>query len=125
MSTRETTPLVLILSADVTAAALLGGLVETLGFQVQFASIADGGDAGLRRARPRIYMIDCDTVGGRVDAPLGHARMRDIGVVLIGPPRLFEQMREVARLYNAEIVFSPPEPGPLGEALSRAARTAR
>jgi DNA-binding NtrC family response regulator len=122
MSIRDATPLVLILSADATAAALLGGLVELLGYPVQFASIEESVDASLRRARPRIYMVDCETTDGDSSAALAHARMRGISVVLVGPPALLERMRELARQHDAEIVFMPPEAGPLGEALSRAAQ---
>jgi len=125
MSTRDaTTTLVLILSADPIAAALLGGLVELLGYEVQFASTEEGGDADLRRARPRIYLIDCETAERAASAALGHARMRGIAVVLVGPPALQLQMRELAKRHDAEIVFTPPESGPLGAALDRAARKA-
>ena len=124
MSTRKSTTLVLILSADPVAAALLGGLVELLGYGVQFASIEEGVDAGLRRTHPRIYLVDCETTQGEATAALGHARMRGIAVVLVGPPALLAQMRELARLHDAEIVFTPPEAEPLGEALDRAARKA-
>src|SRR3954462_606312 len=96
----EATPLVLILSADATAAALLGGLVELLGYRVQFASVEERGDADLRRVRPRIYMVDCETMDGDLEAALGHARMRGIGVVLLGPPPLVERMRKLARRHG-------------------------
>jgi hypothetical protein len=40
----------------------------------------------------------------------------------VGPRSLLDGMREIARRHEAEVVFTPPEPGPLGEALARAVR---
>jgi CheY-like chemotaxis protein len=113
---------VLIVSDDATAAALLGGLVETLGYRVTFARITTSGDA-IRRIRPRVCMLDCE--GDACDeASIARVMMRGVSVVLIGPRSLLEGMRAIAERHGAETVFTPPEPGPLGEALARAARRA-
>ena len=113
---------VLIASADATAAALLGGLVETLGFTVQFASVAEPSEERLRRARPRVYMIDCATTGDCNDEVIGRAMMRGVAVVLFGPRGLMREMRALAVRHELELVFTPVDPGPLGDALDRAAR---
>src|SRR5439155_19764659 len=52
----ESSPVVLILSGDAVAAALLGFLVETLGYDVRFARPPESPSATLRRVRPRICL---------------------------------------------------------------------
>ena len=103
-------------------AALLGGLVETFGFRVAFASPTEEIDASLRRLRPRIYIVDCDSVEADAKISLGRALMRRVSVILFGSPPLALEMQEIAQRHDAEVVLSPPEAGALGEALSRAAR---
>ena len=111
---------VLVVSDDATAAALLGGLVETFGYQVAFATVMNSGDV-MRRARPQVCMLDCD--GDACDeATIARIMMRGASVVLVGPRSLLVGMRELASRHGAEIVFTPPEPGPLSDALDRAAR---
>jgi CheY-like chemotaxis protein len=121
MSTHADTKItVLIVSDDPTAAALLGGLVETLGYRVTFARVTTSGDV-IRRARPRVCMLDCEGDGCN-EAAIARVIMRGVAVVLVGPRPLLEGMREVAARHGAELVFTPPAPGPLGDALARAAR---
>lgn len=111
---------VLIVSSDATAAALLGGLVETLGYRVTFASVINSEEA-IRRARPRVCMLDCE--GDTWDqASIARIVMRSVSVVLVGPRSLLQGMSDLAAQHGAEMVFTPPLPGPLGEALDRAAR---
>lgn len=113
---------VLIVSDDATAAALLGGLVETLGYRVTFARVTSSGDV-IRRVRPRVCMLDCESDACN-EAAIARVIMRGVSVVLIGPRSLLEGMRDLATRHGAEMVFTPPEPGPLGDALARAARRA-
>jgi DNA-binding NtrC family response regulator len=112
----------LIVSDDVTAAALVATLVETFGYAVKFALSGEGGDASLRRARPRIYMIDCATTGLCSDDVIGRAIMRGVSVVLFGPPPVLSTMRDFGTRHDVEIVVMPPNSGPLEEILTRAAR---
>jgi DNA-binding NtrC family response regulator len=114
--------IVLIVSDDATAAALLGGLVETLGYRVNFAKVTTSGDV-IRRVRPRVCMLDCEGDACN-EAAIARVMMRGVSVVLVGPRSLLEGMREVATRHGAEMVFTPPEPGPLGEALARAVHRA-
>jgi DNA-binding NtrC family response regulator len=111
---------VLIVSDDATAAALLGGLVETLGYRVTFAKVTTSGEV-IRRVRPRVCMLDCEADACN-EAALARVMMRGVSVVLVGPRALLEGMRDVASRHGAEMVFTPPEPGPLSEALARAVR---
>jgi CheY-like chemotaxis protein len=122
MSTPAASMTVLIVSNDATAAALLGGLVETFGYRVGFASVTDSGDK-MRRAKPRVCMLDCDS-DACDGATIARIIMRGVSVVLVGPKSLLTSMRSLASRHGAEIVFTPPEPGPLGDALDRAVRRA-
>ena len=111
---------VLIVSDDATAAALIGGLVETFGYRVAFATIVNSGDV-LRRAKPQVCMLDCEA-DACDEATIARIMMRGVSVVLVGPRSLLAGMRELASRHGAEIVFTPPEPGPLADAIDRAAR---
>jgi hypothetical protein len=113
---------VLIVSEDATAAALLGGLVETLGYRVAFSRIPKS-DEAIRRVRPRVAMLDCDG-DACGESAIARVMMRGVSVVLVGPRSLLDGMREVATRYGAEMCFTPPEPGPLRDTLARAVRRA-
>lgn len=110
----------MIVSDDATAAALLGGLVETLGYRVAFTAVRESPER-LRRVRPRICMLDCESDACSEEA-VAHAMMRGVCVVLVGPRGLLNGMRELASRHGVEMVFTPPEPGPLGDVLDRAVR---
>ncbi|PYP66348.1 MAG: hypothetical protein DMD26_08125 [Gemmatimonadetes bacterium] len=113
-------PLVLILSHDPVAAALLGGLVETLGYDVHFARPPESADETIRRVRPRICLVDCtDPVSCRGEF-FGRATMRGVSVVIFGTPQALDRVRAVALAHNIEMVLMPPELNELEATLQRA-----
>ena len=113
-------PLVLILSHDPVAAALLGGLVETLGYDVHFARPPESADDTIRRVRPRICLVDCtDPVSCRGEF-FGRATMRGVSVVIFGTPQALDRVRAVALAHNIEMVLMPPEMNDLEATLQRA-----
>jgi DNA-binding NtrC family response regulator len=113
--------LVLILSNDAVAAALLGGLVETLGYDVHFARPPESPEDSLRRVKARICLVDCaDPVSCRTDF-LGRATMRGVSVVIYGTAEALNRVREVARAYDIETLLMPPELNALEAVLQRAA----
>ena len=113
-------PLVLILSHDPVAAALLGGLVETLGYDVHFARPPESADETIRRVRPRICLVDCtDPVSCRGEF-FGRATMRGVSVVIFGTPQALDRVRAVALAHNIETVLMPPELNELEATLQRA-----
>lgn len=116
----DTNHTVMIVSDDATPAALLGGLVETLGYHVAFTAVRESPER-LRRVRPRVCMLDCDSDACGEDA-VAHAMMRGVCVVLVGPRDLLNGMRELASRHGVEMIFTPPEPGPLADVLERAVR---
>jgi DNA-binding NtrC family response regulator len=114
---------VLIVSDDATGAALLGALVETLGYRVMFTKVLGSAD-GLRRVRPSVCMLDCES-DACDEATVARTLMRGVSVVLVGPRELLQQMRDVAARHSVDIVFTPAEPGALGDVLGRATRRAQ
>ena len=100
--------LVLILSHDAVAAALLGGLVETLGYDVHFARPPESADDSIRRVRPRICLVDCtDPVSCRSEF-FGHATMRGVCVVIFGTRDALDRVRAIAVAHNIELLIMPP-----------------
>src|ERR671930_40585 len=101
-------PRVLILSHDAVAAALLGGLVETLGYDVHFARPPGAADDSIRRVRPRICLVDCtDPVSCRSEF-FGHATMRGVCVVIFGTRDALDRVRAMAVAHNIELLIMPP-----------------
>lgn len=112
--------LLLILSHDPIAAALLGALVETLGFQVHFARPPESADDSLRRVKPRICLVDCTDAESCRSEFFGRATMRGVCVVIFGTPAALEAVRELARADNIEMLFMPPHMEALEAVLQRA-----
>jgi len=112
--------LVLILSHDPVAAALLGGLVETLGYEVHFARPPESADDSMRRVKPRICLVDCTDPGSCRSEFFGRATMRGVCVIIFGTPDALERVREVARANNLEMLLMPPDVEALESALQRA-----
>lgn len=116
----DTTRTVLIVSNDATAAALLGALVETFGYRVAFARVNDSREP-VRRFRPQVCMLDCES-DACDEVAIARAIMRGMSVVLVGPRSLLADLQDTAARHGAEMLFTPPEPGPLGDLLDRVAR---
>jgi DNA-binding NtrC family response regulator len=111
---------ILILSADAVAAALLGALIETLGYSVKFVRHPETTDATIRRVRPRVCLLNCDdgeTCNGEV---LGRAAMRRISVVVFGTSAALERVRSLAEEHEIEMLLVPPELPVLEATLKRA-----
>ena len=88
--TEPSNPTVLILSSDVVGAALLGGLVETLGYRVTFGRHGERMADALRRERP--VMVFVDASDGVLSAEnLGPAQMRGVPVTIFGRPHEIER----------------------------------
>ena len=112
--------LVLILSHDAIAAALLGGLVETLGFEVHFARPPELPDDAVRRVKPRICLVDCSDPGSCRTEFFGHATMRGVAVVIYGTPEALDGVRAVALAQDIDTLLIPPELNALEAVLQRA-----
>lgn len=114
---------VLILSADVVAAALLGALIETLGYLVQFHQPPENPDDALRRAKPSVAMVDCADPSLLTDELLGRAKMRGVSVVIFGTRSVMTRVRDLARQFELQEVIMPVSPDALDETLRHAIST--
>jgi DNA-binding NtrC family response regulator len=98
---------VLLLSRDTVAAALLGGLVETLGYQVRFARPPESAEDSLRRVRPRICLVDCVDPDACSQEFVGRATMRGIAVVVFGTREALDRVRALAAEHRLETLLVP------------------
>lgn len=116
--------MILILSADVVAAALLGALIETLGYPVRFAHPPELAEHSIRRVRPQVCLIDCEDPQACNREVLGRAAMRRISVVVFGTREALDRVHEVAREQDIQTLVVPPDADQLESALRTALRRA-
>jgi len=116
--------IVLILSSDVVAAALLGALVETLGYLVRFYHPPEIPDEAFRREKPSVALIDCKDPTVMNDEVLGRARMRGVSVVIFGSPDALRRVRQLALEHALGTVVMPASSDDLDEALRKAVQNA-
>jgi DNA-binding NtrC family response regulator len=111
---------VLILSSDAVAAALLGALVETLGYLVRFYHPPEEPDEALRRERPSVAMVDCDDPTVMKDELFGRARMRGISVVIFGSSDALRRVQRLAAEHALDTLIMPASLDALDETLRKA-----
>lgn len=107
----------LVLSHDAVAAALLGALLETLGYPVRFRRPPESPEEAVRRVRPRIALIDCEDTSSCTDEIVGRAAMRGISVVIFGAPEALDRVRAFALEHDIAILLMPPAPDDLDQLL--------
>ena len=115
---------VLILSTDAVAAALLGALVETLGYLVRFYHPAEPPDEALKRERPTVAMVDCEDPTVMKEEVLGRARMRGISVVIFGSADALHRVRQLALEHSLDTLIMPATVDELDETLRKAVEEA-
>jgi DNA-binding NtrC family response regulator len=111
---------VLILSSDAVAAALLGALIETLGYLVHFYHPSETPDDAMRRAKPSIAMVDVDDPGVMNRETLGHARMRGSSVVIFGSGAALQRVQQLVVEQALESVLMPASVADLDSTLRKA-----
>ena len=111
---------VLILSTDVVAAALVGALVETLGYLVRFFTPPETPNDAIRRTRPAVAMVDCEDPTLVNTEVLGRARMRGISVLMFGSAAALARVRELAEEQELDTVIMPATLDELDESLKSA-----
>jgi DNA-binding NtrC family response regulator len=111
---------VLILSSDAVAAALLGALVETLGYLVRFYHPPEPPDEALRRERPAVALVDCEDPTVMNEELLGRARMRDISVVMFGSADAIRHVHQIAREHHLDTLLMPTSLDALDDTLRKA-----
>src|SRR2546421_3976044 len=112
--------MILILSDDAVAAALLGALIETLGYTVKFARPPENADESLRRVRSKVCLVDCANPSMCNDEVLGRAAMRRISVVIFGSPDALDRVRALALEHDIDMLLVPPDTSRLADTLKRA-----
>ena len=117
-------PMILILSDDAVAAALLGALIETLGYPVKFARPPENAEQTIRRVRPKVCLLDCDDPSSFTDELFGRATMRGISVVIFGTSAALDRVRALASEHAIDMLLVPPDPDVLDATLKRAYRMA-
>lgn len=110
----------LILSTDVVAAALVGALVETLGYLVRFYTPPETPDEALRRSRPAVALIDCKDPTLVNTELLGRARMRGISVLIFGTATAIRQVQELVEAQELATIIMPASLAELDESLRSA-----
>ena len=111
---------VLILSHDPLAGALLGGLVETLGYEVRYRRPPETAENSLRRVRPKICLVDCgDPISCREEF-LARTAMRGVCVVIFGTREALDRVLDIAAAHRIEMLLMPPSMDELEAVLQRA-----
>jgi DNA-binding NtrC family response regulator len=116
--------MILILSDDAVAAALLGALIETLGYPVKFARPPEDPDQTIRRVRPKVCLLDCDDPSSFTGELFGRATMRGISVVIFGTSVALDRVRALASEHAIDMLLVPPDPEVLDATLRRAFKKA-
>jgi DNA-binding NtrC family response regulator len=122
--TSQPTTMVLILSADAVAAALLGALIETLGYGVRFARPPETTDQTIRRVRPAVCLLDCEDPERCSDEFVGRATMRGISVVVFGTRDALERVRALVAAHQLDVLAVPPDVATVDSTLRRAMKKA-
>ena len=112
--------MILILSSDAVAAALLGALIETLGFSVAFARPPERFEDSVRRVRPKVCLVDSEDPGMHGDGFLGRAGMRGIAVVIFGSAKALDRVRALALEHAIDTVRVPTDTVTLAATLQQA-----
>jgi DNA-binding NtrC family response regulator len=112
--------MILILSDDAVAAALLGALIETLGYSVRFARPPENAEQTIRRVRPKVCMVDCEDPSKCTDELFGRAMMRGISVVIFGTAAALEKVRALATQHDIDMLLVPPDAARVDATIKRA-----
>lgn len=111
---------ILILSSDSVAAALVGALIETLGYRVKFVAVPEAVENSIRRSRPKVCLVDCVDPALCNSAVLGRAQMRGISVVVFGTPHALDQVGALVSEHAIDTLRMPADVSLLDDALRRA-----
>ena len=112
--------LVLVLSGDAVAAALLGALVETLGYLVQFFRPLSAQNQATPAAAPSVAMVDCADPSRLSVELLNRSTMRGVSAVIVGAPDALERTRSLAREFSLANLIVPMSVDALDEPLRHA-----
>ena len=117
-----TESVVLILSTDALAGALIGASVELAGYAPAFAREGESAREALRRSRPGIVFADCDHDDATSEAFIGPAMMTGACVAIYGTPRSRRDFRRIANAFRVDCFELPIEHDELQKLLEHCSR---
>jgi hypothetical protein len=100
---------VLIFSADVVAAALLGAVVDLAGHVPCFPRPDESPRDALLRVRPRLAVIDCDHEEACSDSFVGPALMTGARILLVAPDKRRYNGAGVAERLGLTVIRMPSD----------------
>jgi DNA-binding NtrC family response regulator len=100
---------VLILSSDLLAAALLGAAVELAGYQPAFSKTGEPPRAALLRLRPHLVLVDCDHEDACTEGFVGPALMTGARVLICRSRRSVRDVSDLARRMQVTFLDLPFE----------------
>jgi len=115
-------PSALIISTDALLAALLGAVVETLGYAAAFPGDGEPPRLALGRLRPALVLVDCADDESCANGILGPATMLGAGLVLFGDVASTDRRQELATHHAAALLTLPTTWQEIAETIERAVR---
>jgi DNA-binding NtrC family response regulator len=98
---------VLIVATDALGAALLGAAVELAGYAPVFPHEGETAREALRRSKPSVVLVDCDSEEGCGESFFGPAMMMGAGVAVFTSTRSRGALEPVAKEFGVRS-FSLP-----------------
>jgi hypothetical protein len=102
-------PAVLIFSADVVAAALLGAVVDLAGHDPCFPRPDESPREALLRVRPRLAVIDCDHEEACSESFVGPALMTGALILLVAPDNRRHDGAVIAERLGLTVIGMPSD----------------
>lgn len=115
----------LVLSTDPVAAALLGALLETIGYEPRFEVPGKSPREALLRHRPQIVLLDCEHGNACSPAFLGPAAMLDIPVVIFGSVNCEDILSDAAERFGLPSLMLPASPEIVSRVIADATASTR
>ena len=96
----------MIMSSDAVGSALLGALIETLGYLVAFAVAPERLSDAVRRERPALVLLDGSDPAAASHENIGHALMRGVPLIVFGPTEALRRATAEQRVVALELPAS-------------------
>ena len=112
---------VLVVATDALAAALLGAAVELAGYAPVFPREGETPREALRRSKPSVVLVDCDSEEACGESFFGPAMMMGAGVAVFTSTRSRGALGPVAKKYGVRSFQLPIDFGDLSALLDACA----
>ena len=98
---------VLIVATDALAGALLGAAVEFAGYAPLFPREGETARDALRRTKPRVVLVDCDSEDACGESFFGPAMMTGASIAIFTSTRSRRTLEPIANEYNVRSFALP------------------